>query len=448
MLEQQADIHKVNTQKILYIHAGGPKTGSTSLQQFFAINEQLLLERHNIYFPQTSRFSTKKFLHIRHNAKSFLSETKNLNALITELQENCAHNFIISEERIGENFQVNAHNVDMIKSSLPNHNIKVIFYLRKIDEQIRSLYSQHVKSGFIYPIRSYPEYINKLASERPSMMFYSEMIEKFQEWFGSENVILRIYQREVLHGYDIVDDFFDAINIRLSDDFARDKDINLSLNTKLTPFLTRYIRKDDNKVTIEDEILRLAENISLIEHSIKDQDNITRKVCAEIDRLEQYCPGYKNLFDTTGVNLDFPEMNAEPYQLFLIGLLYSLLYDTRDIKHNLTAFSQSVTQELTEAKAELTKTKADLNSYQKNLQKTQDELAVSRNKLKHSQKALETSQAELELVKKQVQMEIKYRLGSIVYSKSGSLVGIIGMPFALLREYRKYSAEKTIVQSK
>jgi len=112
---------------------------------------------------------------------------------------------------------------------------RVVVYLRRQDLWIQSVYSQLVKDRFI-------RYTGQLR-ELPqcAVMDYCALLAPWAQAFGLENVIVRVYDRRILRGGGVVEDFLDLLG--LSQDPLGVKvgpgDVNASLHREVVALLCR-----------------------------------------------------------------------------------------------------------------------------------------------------------------------------------------------------------------
>jgi len=107
--------------------------------------------------------------------------------------------------------------------------IKIIIYVREQTEKLCSLYSTRMKGGRTIKMLSKDEF------SRVEGFDYNEKIKVWEDVFGIENIILRLYDKEKLYNNDIVDDFCKVLNIQRCDSQVFLE--NTTLNAKQCEFL-------------------------------------------------------------------------------------------------------------------------------------------------------------------------------------------------------------------
>ncbi|MBT3199913.1 MAG: hypothetical protein HN350_08345 [Phycisphaerales bacterium] len=211
--------------RVLYLHTGFPKTGTTALQKFFASNK-LALGDLGVWYLQAGRLrqdeSWGKFRWLkkmfakaarRHLADQHhplfgpitkgsrirpWSWDRSLELLRKEVESSSFSQFLCSTELLNQGIDF---------SELPRlydifDHIKAVVYVRRQDGFMASLYEQAVKShGLSQPfdysrrLALAPDYHNALSQ-------WSSFVE------GRGEVIVCPYEKQQFHGGDIYSDFF------------------------------------------------------------------------------------------------------------------------------------------------------------------------------------------------------------------------------------------------
>lgn len=107
--------------------------------------------------------------------------------------------------------------------------IKIIIYIREQSDMLCSRYSTTVKNNNKKKIASIEEY---------SVLDYLNYNQKLKEWedvFGIENIILRIFDRKKLYQNDVISDFCKVLGIHRYE--FKPTFLNISLNVKQCEFL-------------------------------------------------------------------------------------------------------------------------------------------------------------------------------------------------------------------
>lgn len=239
--------------KTLYIHVGLPKTGTTSIQYFCAVNRKVLEEK-NYCYPDMPFYYTNK------------SRTRN-GAFLESLyyDENGVHQperekEIVQEglAMVGELFQ-RFDNVLLSDEGLwtPAYNsrrktiweelraageaggyqVKIIVYLRRQDQLLESRWNQQIKSGTANGklhnnTMTWEEFTKSSSKYVRLYTDYDKGLKSIEKSLGRENIIVRRFDRKEFYGGSIQADFLNAIGLELTDEFSLEEEFE-TLNLRL-----------------------------------------------------------------------------------------------------------------------------------------------------------------------------------------------------------------------
>lgn len=222
----------------LFIHIGGPKTGSTSIQSTLFHNRKAL---HN------SGFSYPAHPRLKHagNLPRMIRQHGNGEALKRSLLEHLADdsgasNVIISSEFlfllqkrdfeaffriVSEHFQTNEH--------------KIISYVRPHAEYLESQFRQNA-TGLAFrhlgTVEELGKWVGKRILNSLNHFKHHEILEKI---VGKGNVIVRPYGRDELFGNDVVSDFSKVVGIPGHLDISSEKNESQSAKAAVLLSLIR-----------------------------------------------------------------------------------------------------------------------------------------------------------------------------------------------------------------
>ena len=128
----------------LDLHIGLHKTGTTSLQSFFAANDGIL-KQFSIVYPRTGRKKNK------HNWLSWsLRSVDDLRRLLAALHEECSgsEHALVSCEEFSHAFLDAAVLEQFCRLARERFHIRVIIYLRRQDQLKESVYAEVVRDWF------------------------------------------------------------------------------------------------------------------------------------------------------------------------------------------------------------------------------------------------------------------------------------------------------------
>ncbi|MDB6178686.1 hypothetical protein PAF17_14395 [Paracoccus sp. Z330] len=192
---------------MLYIHIGTQKTGSSSIQHVLHMNEPAL-KKHGYTYLRTGRKESNG-LRIHHNpiAAALLANDsaplqRKLHKEITRKRTGTA---ILSGELLSRP-KVAAKLRRFLPPSIADQ-IKIIIYLRRPDLYVESLFKQRLKAD-----DTRQDALQFLRNTRDGLM-HEKIIDEYAKHFGSENIIIRPYDRAHLVNENAVDDFLHVIGM-------------------------------------------------------------------------------------------------------------------------------------------------------------------------------------------------------------------------------------------
>ncbi len=199
----------------LTIHAGIHRTGTTSLQRFFAKNRAALAAR-GVAYPGTegNHQSIAWALH-RGQAGPY-----RVLALVEEVAAACAEQVVLS----GEDFAIH-RDLAWLGTVAREIDTSVVFYLRRQDHWIMSWYNQQVKWPF-HAEKSRMDPTTFLATlDDFYWLDYARLLDRWAEVLGENRVGVGVLERGQVAN--TVDDFLDRLRIGregLADDDQRAND--------------------------------------------------------------------------------------------------------------------------------------------------------------------------------------------------------------------------------
>ncbi len=251
------------TQKILFLHIGRHKTGTSSIQQFVNSSPDLLSQL-NLYYPESGKSG------IAHHdlAKLFSMPTNKtteaqqnslnspvLKSLINEIDQQSANVLLSSES-----FQ-NSHPL-MIKEAFKKYDLRVIVYIRNQIDYLASSYAQKVwATNYCQSMEHYYEHV-----------FSSDYLGFLTDWKNASDghIKVRKFTRNSLCDKDIVADFFvnmlgvDNLEIRQKILRRGVADANPSLTAELLAYKLKYNSSNIDCADSTQRLIRQAlANLSL-----------------------------------------------------------------------------------------------------------------------------------------------------------------------------------------
>lgn len=230
----------------IFVHIGGEKTGSTSVQAALALNRGRL-EKAGVFYPRSPgeqnhvalalySSSHPRSLNLRRSVglgteakyQAFLASFQG--TFHGELQRHPCPTVVLSNEHLSSRL-LTAREVgrfaDLVRAA---GTVKIIAYLRPQHELVTSAYSTAVTSGSLEPL-CVPN------GDANPYYNYERMLSPWADAFGEENMIVRVYDRDAFPRGDVVRDFFSALGMRIPDGFQFPEHRNTTLDEKALQFL-------------------------------------------------------------------------------------------------------------------------------------------------------------------------------------------------------------------
>lgn len=217
------------------IHIGTEKTGSTAIQRYLGLNIQRLSQATGTLVPNSLGIGSAVNLAAACQLSEPPDSLRRMRSLLTlhdvkkyfeKLQEHLSNEIantkperlLISCENLSSRLK-HPDEVQRLSDFLAPFasGIRVIVYLRRQEDMIVSSHTTKIRNGFKgrfnYPPRG---------GERPDT-HYDQLLSRWADVFGEDNIEVRLYERNRLVNADVVDDFCDwaAIPTDLERDIAQ-----------------------------------------------------------------------------------------------------------------------------------------------------------------------------------------------------------------------------------
>lgn len=348
--------------KTLYIHAGGPKTGSTSIQAFATRERERLVDLRRLYYPKSGSTPIPHWDNVEAHYLLFMPQHRpgrDLEPLWRELAADVARqapdsDILLSSEDIAFDLveQMSegerAAFVSKIQSHFPDYKIKIIIYIRRMDDEFKSRFNNGLKfliwdwerlkdADFAYNDAlslSMRAITGKLPLETRAFKPASAFLKDLIETFGRENVIVRLYDRTRLKEGNIVIDVFEAMGRELTDDLlthARGIETNPKVPDEALPYLLQLLRAlggyDNDAATrtaADDLLLKIKTVFDSSKQGAGAGAGLEAEIEALIDEYDRLAPGYRDLFKDRPCDFSFPAVDMDPKELLMFDLLFSL----------------------------------------------------------------------------------------------------------------------------
>jgi hypothetical protein len=278
-------------EKTLYIHLGPPKTGTSAIQSFLCLNENLLSKK-GFHYLKTARMEDIGGAHhplawmLLHKHSKDYSSTKG-NSFVGKLERVCRDLELelksISEKSIIISTEVfpilGGEAIDELVSLFPNMSVKAVFYVRDLYSQSLSLASQIIK---IQESNSDVSISNLYAHISYFYKYYKRCLNLWVKKIGKENLIFKKYGTEYFKYGNIYADFLDAVGLDFTNEYVLP---SKRANDSLIYCETIYFKDIINKLR-----LRASEDIlvdRLIEWEISNNGTrfyFTKELSAKLEK--------------------------------------------------------------------------------------------------------------------------------------------------------------------
>lgn len=269
----------------IILHIGTEKTGTTSIQNFIALNNSLLRENgfytlYDFVIPKSvnnlelvlavSKHLGDDILRLRHlpavEYRNFIKES--LHRIISEAISNKCNHLICTSEHLSSRL-INIDDIKALKDLFPSScNFQIIVYLRKQNELFLGMQSESIKSG--RPIDVYAPNIPTETDKPYGLLFfdYEKMLEMWSNVFGKEAIIVRPHEKEQLENKDVIFDFLKVLKLEHIKDKMKTAG---NYNKRLSPEILFYLFKMNSYLfngTHRNQIIKILKQVDEFESGI------------------------------------------------------------------------------------------------------------------------------------------------------------------------------------
>lgn len=222
----------------LTLHIGSHKTGTTTVQATFQHNQALFLQRGLGYARGPNLPNMHQFLAYR-EPKAILPagfKVHDGEALARALTQSGADHVFASSENFSFFFE--QESIDELAAILLPlfKEVRIIVYLRRQDRHAISHHQEGAKPNRRPEIALWGHGLGALPEPAPEHWLYLDYDRRIAMWekaFGTENLTVRVFDRKLLKGGDIVSDLLALMGVDDSG-LVRVADVNVSLGRVMT----------------------------------------------------------------------------------------------------------------------------------------------------------------------------------------------------------------------
>ncbi|ENY7166455.1 hypothetical protein ACF1I2_001596, partial [Campylobacter jejuni] len=403
-----------------YLHIGMPKTGTTSIQTFLTKNKFLLLKQNYLY-PESilewghqhitlvwiikSLKLNKKLLFLKKEYKQILINFRK------ELQENKNKNVILSTEGLTWDFNNPTYVKILYKilKLLGFNTIKIIVYLRQQEDMLSSLYSENTKGNYNIFNGSLSIKNNTLRH----IFNYKYILKSYSMAFKKENIIVKIFDKNIFYKQDLIKDFIYTLGIQWNDKFSIGANQNQSI--------------DLIGIELQNRLNSLGlggyhNSNSILNFTIKHFQN--KNICFIPEK--KYYLEYYNFFKCHN---EWVRKEFFPHKERLFPKkdmsTYKENYELREMK-------PEYWDKIAEFIADIIKIKNEnILSLNQTLEIKNQELSNQTNQIHNLNETL-NFQNNYGKAKTRIQNQLSYKLGQTLILNSKSVLGFISLPFIIL----------------
>jgi hypothetical protein len=196
---------------VLYVHIGLHKTGTSTIQRFFRLNNALT-ERHGLVFPDLGfggRTHGGVIAALRQIEAGDASGEAVFEA-IDRLADQGGRSYLLSTE----NFELmSPGRIELFAERIRRrHDVRILAYVRDLTRLMSSVYAQRTKKG--RNLRDIDGFFDLTQDWR--RFRFSDVIARWGDLFGWQNVRVRALDRAALVGGDLIADMVDAVGLPAS----------------------------------------------------------------------------------------------------------------------------------------------------------------------------------------------------------------------------------------
>jgi len=204
--QESGEITQMADRKLIYLHIGWEKTGTSSIQSFLGRNTKWL-RRHDMMYP---KMGTRFVQHLdmyralaSSNPRRIAGMVNGVRDLVQRADE---RNIIFSHETL------HYCNPAMFSCMFDDCDVRVIAYLRRPDLAIISRFVTRIRFG-AHPTKSFRKTLRKFGRDVMKFADYYWQLKNFALLFGYENIVLRHFDPKTLYEGNSVSDFMHVLGI-------------------------------------------------------------------------------------------------------------------------------------------------------------------------------------------------------------------------------------------
>jgi len=219
----------------IILHIGPPKTGTSSLQEILFAAQETLMEQ-GVAYPTLGRHNRMPRAAGHHGLPAVIQAGASLPMPFLEWigELPAGHSVVLSSEDFAS---LEPEQVAHLAAQLPGAEVEVVYYARRWDRLLPSVWQELVKHG---SGRSYPVYLNQqtAAPRASAYLNYARVLDRWAAAFGHKAIRLFSFDNAVAEAGDVVSHFCKAV----LGGIALPPQSNASCNRSMAPVETEVLR--------------------------------------------------------------------------------------------------------------------------------------------------------------------------------------------------------------
>ncbi|MBI9081305.1 MAG: hypothetical protein JEY79_16385 [Pseudodesulfovibrio sp.] len=308
----------------LILHIGLPKTGTTALQSFFALNSNALVSQ-GIKYVSNSHLAVNLWRE-GEDIKRSLSVWED----VRKITKAGKYDALVSNENLDSYLFEHPERIDDIRHSFSDADVKLVIYLRRQDIHLESYYLQTIRGNAITTPFGLDFIDNMLHQNYHN---YEKKLRFFEKHFGADNIIVRLYDWKTFHSGNIFHDFLHAINVPWNDHYVHPpRSTNSSIDARMKDLLltaNATIPEAGNQLREFKELINVVEKFRFVDRETKlltlqERKDFLAECKTGNDWVGQTYFGRDELFDCSNVeDLGEPKKISEQDMYMLMFFLNS-----------------------------------------------------------------------------------------------------------------------------
>ncbi len=344
-------------EKVIYLHIGTPKTGTTSIQDFLYLNRTVLANKGYSYKLMPMRYDRAEktrnavFLNRRRLRSLGLPSEKLQERVFSyglkQIREQLK-NFravILTDEALWAFFmKTDCKILERVKAFADENNavLKLVVYFRPQEDLLESTYRQKIKkyqNGVTFP--EWNTFFDN-PEKWPRMDYYAGVC-RMSEIVGKDNIIVRVYDRSCFPDGKVEADFLQAIGLEYTDEYKLEEEKNASLSANYIELKRILNQLGSTKKITEKEIMSVQGAAINCSTSLRKAGHDTFMSNEQRERLrdsykegnqkllEEYLPGRDTLFPDSGEKPVWNRDNPDLFEDTVLLLGYLILKQNKEI---------------------------------------------------------------------------------------------------------------------